>query len=404
MGRLPWWPIPVLLLLLALALRLEAAAVLACTALAAGGLSAWWGCHALDSVAYRRTLGASRLSPGEETTLTVEVTNAKALPLAWLLARDRFPREVYLLTDAVSIGAPGKERFLRTVTFAPAYGRVTRVHRIAAPRRGVYRFGPAELSSGDLLGLHEAHGDADGETTLTVYPRIVPPEALGLPGGRPPGEWFAPRSLVEDPLRYAAVRDYVPGDNPRHIHWKATARLRELQLKVFEPTDLPTIVVALDVRTAPEPHRAVPAYLEYAISAAGSLAVHALEGRCMVGLCANALGDRGATWLRLRPGRHPGQAAEILSALAGLEGAQGLPFEEMLLGLGSLAPRGAGVLAITAVPREGVCRALVELGRAGHPTLLCTVGDEAPHVPDAVAHHHLGGRDAWARLDTPPPA
>ena len=39
-------------------------------------------------------------------------------------------------------------------------------------------------------------------------------------------------------MRTVGVRDYRPGDSPRRLHWKATARApgQALQVKLFEPT------------------------------------------------------------------------------------------------------------------------------------------------------------------------
>ena len=43
-------------------------------------------------------------------------------------------------------------------------------------------------------------------------------------------------SDLADPLRTVGVRDYHPEDSFRHLHWKATARAQQLQVRVFEPT------------------------------------------------------------------------------------------------------------------------------------------------------------------------
>ena len=49
---------------------------------------AWTG-RALRNVRYSRTLGRSVLVVGDEAPLTVEIWNAKRLPLPWLTADDR---------------------------------------------------------------------------------------------------------------------------------------------------------------------------------------------------------------------------------------------------------------------------------------------------------------------------
>ncbi len=400
MNRPPWWSVLVILLILALIFRRGALAVFSFILLMATLASELWARYSLSNVTYRRVLGGTHISHGDETTLTLEFTNAKPLPLAWLLVRDRYPRNVNLLTDAVQSGVTGQSEFLLTMVALRWYERLRRTHRLRGDHRGVYQFGPAQLSSGDVFGFRRQFRDDDDVERLTVFPKVVPVAEFGLPADRPMGEWTARRKVMEDPLRFAMVREYVPGDNPRYIHWKATARTGALQTKVFEPSDTLAITLAVDVRTRARAYEYVPEFLEYVISAAASLAVHALGERYMVGLAANGLGEGGKMWMQIRPGRHSHQATQILSTLAALEPFRGLPFEEMIYQLQPSLPFGSTLVAVTAVPTEGLFEALLALERLGHRALLLTVGDEEPDVPELLASYHLGGTDAWHRLQT----
>lgn len=395
----PWWSMLVVMLILALIFRRSALAVFSFILLMATLASELWARYSLSNVTYRRRLGNAHIGFGEETTLTLEFTNAKPLPLAWLLVRDRYPKEVDTLTEAIQSGVTGQNEYLLTMVALRWYERLRRTHRVEGNRRGVFDFGPAQLSSGDVFGFRRQYRDDTSRETLTVFPRIVPVLELGLPAGRPMGEWTAKRKIVEDPLRFSTVREYVAGDNPRFIHWKASARTGSLQTKVFEPSDTLALTIAVDVRTRGRAYEYVPEYLEFVITTAASLAMHALGERYMVGLCANGLGERGETWLHIRPGRHPQQATVLLSALAALDPFRGLPFEEMLYNVQSSLAYGSTVAAITAVPTEALYEALLELEASGHRTLLLTVGDEEPAVPELIASFHLGGRDVWNRLE-----
>ena len=130
------------------------------------------------------------------------------------------------------------------------------------------------------------------------------------------GEWLARRRVHTDPLRFAMVRDYAPGDNPRHVHWPASAHAGRLQTKQFDPSDTLALMLVVDVQTLQRTFEYVPEYLEYGITAAASIATEALAQRHMVGLCANALGAEGQGWVLVRPGRHPDQARQLLIAMA----------------------------------------------------------------------------------------
>jgi hypothetical protein len=62
-------------------------------------------------------------------------------------------------------------------------------------------------------------------------------------------------------------------------------------------------------------------------------------------------------------------------------------------------PYGSSVLVITARPVEDAMVSLLTLQDAGHPVLLLTVSDQVPEVPATFTTFHLGGRDAWHRLE-----
>ncbi len=395
-----WWFVLGVLFVLSAILQRGVLAVFVLVLALATAISELWARYCLSNVSYRRHLGSTQLSFGEETTLSLEFVNAKPLPLAWLLVRDRFPSEVLLLTEKVRTRIATPSSFLVNMVSLRWYERVTRIHRIRGAQRGVFEFGPADVSSGDVLGFRRRQRRDEVVETLVVYPRVVPVSELGLPAGRPMGECLAHRRVVEDPLRLSTVRDYVPGDIPRYIHWKASAHTGHLQTKVFDPGDTLSLTIAVDVQTYPRAFEYVPEYLEYILSAAGSLAVHALGERYMVGLCSNGFGREGQHWEQIRPGRHPEQANILLGMLAAVQPFRGVSFETMLYELLPNLAFGATVVALSARPEEPLYEALATLEGAGHPTLLLTVSEVAPDVPESLSTYHLGGRDAWQRLET----
>lgn len=366
----------------------------------ASGASELWARYCLANLTLTRRLGRHQLEFGQETTLILEVVNAKPLPLPWLLVQDRFPYGVELLTGKLKHGAPGYAGSLVALLSLRWYERVVRTHRIRGSQRGIYRFGPASLTSGDIFGARQRQEEAPGTETLVVYPRLVPVQARALPSDRPVGAWLARRRIVEDPLRFAGVRPYVPGDNPRYIHWKASSRLGQMQTKVYDPSANLAMVLALDVQTMPRTFEGVPAYLEYMATAAGSLAMQALDERHTVGLAHNGLSSKGGRWVYVRPGRRPEQALAILTALAGVDVFRGMAFAELLATLMPLLPLGATLLAMSALPSEAIYEALLALQESGHAVTLFTVGDEPPDVPPAIPSQHLGGTDAWEHLET----
>lgn len=416
-----WWTFLGILLVLSLAVRANsgpATVLFLFTVLLAiaSGASMLWYRFCLHNVTYQRQLDQERIFCGEATDLIIRVTNAKPLPLAWLLIRDGFPKDVLLLTGALQAtersgnGAQASEvsdsvQSLTDVLSLRWYERVQRTYRVSSQKRGVYTFGPAHLTSGDIFGFGQKSTSIETVDRLIVYPKVVPIKELGLPLDlmrfeRPAGELKAQRKIIQDPLRMASVREYVPGDSIRHIHWKNTARLNLLQTKVFDPAASPVLALLIDLQTVHNPYGFVPEYLELIISAAASIAVDALDQRKAVGLYANG-GPSGAShWTSVPPGRSPGQGARILESLAPLSGFRQLPLYQLLRRVMPFLPYGSTALVITARPVEETLAALLSLQDAGHPTVLLTVGDQEPTVPAVFETFYLGGRDAWRRLET----
>jgi uncharacterized protein (DUF58 family) len=395
-----------ILLVVGLALRSSLFFLFMILVALASGTSALWSRYCLDAVTYRRTFSDNRIFFGEETRLTIEVTNAKPLPLAWLLIRDSFPKNVTLLTGELEAEEDEPEEperspaHLTDVLALRWYERVRRTYRLRGDSRGLYQFGPVTVASGDLFGFGRKSATFERQDHLIVYPRVVPVERLGLPAARPAGEHKAQRRIIEDPLRMATVREYMPGDSIRHIHWKNTARLNTLQTKVFDPSASHVLAVFVDLQTARNPYGLVPQYLELAITSAGSLALHALEERYAVGIYANG-GPRNAShWTIVRPGRSPGQATLILDALAPLFGFRLLPMYQLLRRSMPTLAFGSTVMVISACVTDELLTSLLRVYDAGHPVVLLTVGDERPSVPDTFVSYHLGGRDAWHHLQT----
>lgn len=377
-------PLPALL---ALALGLLAA------------LTTLWSRYALANVTYHRRLAASHLFAGDETDLTVEITNAKLLPLPWLRVEDELPADVTVARGRLQASFRPKRQVLVNFLALRYYERVRKQYHLRAARRGVFDFGPVTLQAGDLFGFQRQLTVLPHLDQLVVYPRIVPVAGLELPAGYPFGDAATHRRITDDPLAVSGARDYVPGDNPRYIHWKASARYAALQTRLFDPGAAPRTAIFLDVQTVLGMPGLVEDYLEYAITAAASLVNAILERREAVGLYVNTWRRRSRDLVRLPPSRRPEHGFAILDALARVHDTASAPFDRFVQAELAGLPFGATVIAITATPTAGKYAALLDVRRAGHPTWLLAVGDTAPgDVPADLPCTWLGGSDAWHSL------
>ena len=112
--------------------------------------------------------------------------------------------------------------------------------------------GPLQVTRRDPLGPGRRWPARYGDTgQVWVHPRIHPMQAV--PAGlvaqpRRPGRPGAARQHHLRPLR-----EYVVGDELRHVHWRTSARVGELMVREHVDTSLPRLVVLLDDRAAAHP-------------------------------------------------------------------------------------------------------------------------------------------------------
>ena len=133
-----WCTVLILLFGSSLVLRSDVFFFFAILLAVATAASVVWSRYCLRAVTYRRVLRDERIFAGEDTQLSIEVTNAKPLPLAWLLLRDQFPEGVNLTTGALD-DAHGQGTSVRVLTNMLSmrwYERVIRSYRVRAERRG----------------------------------------------------------------------------------------------------------------------------------------------------------------------------------------------------------------------------------------------------------------------------
>lgn len=345
-------------------------------------VSWFWALWCFRNLSVQRHFSQSRAFWGEEVDMAQVFTNAKPLPLLWLNVEDEFPSVLEMQSSSVTLSEKARVKQLNTTVTLGWYERVTRRYKLKCTARGAHEFGPMRLQSGDAFGLFRRSETIKTPQELLVYPRYVSVEQLGIPARQPFGEFKSVQTLATDPLRIRGVREYVVGDSPRYIHWKATARRGELQTRLFEPSATPRLFIFCNQDTFASIWQGIdPQTLELTITVAASLANKALEDGYMVGLQVNAVvssdkrNAEGA--VRLPPSRDPGQFMRILESLARVKGWSGIPMEDLIRAQRRSLPIGATLVVVTGVVTDDMLDILLALRRAGNPiTLVETVGSE----------------------------
>jgi len=121
-------------------------------------------------------------------------------------------------------------------------------HRVEIPlptaRRAVVKIGPLRAVRGDVFGLirRVVHWPIDEQ--VFVHPRTVRPSGA-LPGFVRDLEGEESTRRAASDLSFHTLREYVPGDDRRFIHWKSTARNGTLQVREFRETHRSLIAVVV---------------------------------------------------------------------------------------------------------------------------------------------------------------
>lgn len=251
---------------------------------------------------------------------------------------------------------------------------------IATTRRGVVRVGPATAVRGDSLGLVRRTQTWSEPTELFIHPRTVPVNASAI-GFIRDVEGATTQDLSSADVSFHALRDYVPGDDRRNIHWRTTARTGRLMVRQFEETRRAHLLLVLDLdRDA----WADDEEFETGVSAAASLVLATMRDSKEVSI----LTQVGA--LKAPTAMH---ALDSLSGVDRLLGAERTP--ELARKAGTEVPQASVAVLVTGsetsmasihaalaqLPLNTVCTAArIE---AGHPLELRTVGGfPVATVPD----------------------
>ena len=238
--------------------------------------SHWQTRRSLSNLLVRRKL-PSRAFTGETVDTEVVLHNTSLLPIPWLRIQESVPLDLQT----------GES--YRLVTSVGGRAKATRHFRLFCHRRGYYELGPLRLTAGDLFGFAQSAWEEREQPHMTVYPKVLTLDQLGLPSRLPFGTLRSRQRIFMDPTRMAGVRPYASGDTMRHIHWRASAHDDTLLVKKFQPSMALTTMIALDLDQFSYPPRERIGGSEWAVVVAASLASHIIGQRQETGLITNGL-------------------------------------------------------------------------------------------------------------------
>jgi uncharacterized protein (DUF58 family) len=224
-----------------------------------------------------RTIEPRRVTRGEVALGRLTVSNGGLLAVSSSVAAEHCGDRV------VTVALP---RLARDRT-----SQVTYV--LPTDRRAVLPIGPLSIERSDPFGLWRLRQSAGTVEQLWVHPVVHVLYAM------PPGRSRSLEGSDTDRVPFGsttfhALREYVPGDDLRHVHWRSSARIGTLMVREHVDTSLPQLTLVLD--TSSTSHD--PLHFEEAVEAAASVAAAAGAARFPVRLMTTggrSVGARGTT-------------------------------------------------------------------------------------------------------------
>ncbi|MCS7079856.1 MAG: DUF58 domain-containing protein [Chloracidobacterium sp.] len=249
-----------------------------------------------DSFSARR-LCADRFAIGDGNQVTIEVRNHRPHPLT-LWVKDEHPPEMQVR---------GRERSF----MLPARGCATMQYELTAPARGRFHFGDIAVRVLSPWGLVWRQTSVPAQESVKVYPdfraarrQVIETYRMGRMGERR-------QRLRGQGREFESLREFVVGDELRHVAWAASARRGKLVTRQYQIERGQSIMLMLDCGRLMTGRIGERTKLDYAVNAALALAYVAAAGGDHVGMLTFTRRVDGF----LPPRAGAGQLREILELL-----------------------------------------------------------------------------------------
>ena len=350
-----------------------------------------WSRRGLRGIHYQRVLATTRCVQGDEVGVSVSIWNRSLLPVGRITTDDQASREIRFRERMSGDAVPEGRSVLSNVWTLLPFERVERRFHLLADRRGRLALGPVSLGTADLFSGIAAWGDIQMPGELIVAPRSLPVhQAAARPRWTPEARPAA--GFPEDPAQVAGVRAYQPGDPPRRIHWKATARTGTPTSKHYEASRQREVMLVVDIQTEPghlPSGRHDPELVEALCVTAASLVRDGLGAGIRCGLAAAAFTHRPNAQVRIRPGTGTAQLLTLMDALGRLSPVASGPFESLLGGLGGWLPQATDLAVITSRSAVTFVPVLRRLRALGFGIRIVAVGPVAEAASASLRHAGL---------------
>lgn len=176
-----------------------------------------------------------RFAIGDASEVKIRIENRSPRDF-YLKIKDEFPPELKL------DGSREAEFFVEAQT------RAEFSYHLTPPNRGSYSFGTTAIRFLSKLGFVWCQTNLGAVESIKVYPNIRRAREIALKAlGAISFQAVQRKAVLRGEGRdFESMRDYVAGDELRHISWTATARRSKLTTRQYQIERDQTIIIALD--------------------------------------------------------------------------------------------------------------------------------------------------------------
>lgn len=207
-----------------------------------------------------RRVSPRKLLSGDDARIELLIENLSPMPIPWLEIRDNF--QPFMIPNdgppRFALSLRGKER--RTISYSARL-----------KKRGEYFLRPLVVSVGDPWGFWRKEGTFDAPASLVVFPPVLPISSIRLPLRKPFEGRKSGIRAYEDYTAISGLREYLPFDPLKRVHWKVTAHLGKLMVKDFEFSSSTTLAVWLDLVSTGHGKNFMEVYEEFSCMIAASI-------------------------------------------------------------------------------------------------------------------------------------
>ena len=184
-------------------------------------------------------------------------------------------------------------------------------------KRGRYQFGPLRLSTRFPIGLMRRTINIDDVATLTVFPRLghLSPAWSSIYRATLAGTHRSRRHQRTAEGDFFGLRDWRAGDSRRLIHWRSSARRRNLVVRQFEQQHQQDLSLMVDLWQSERPSTEEIKAIETAVSFAATVVNHL----CRRGDSRLALGLAGKDFNQIKGTASMALLGEIMEHLSVVE-------------------------------------------------------------------------------------